>query len=738
MFTARTTAALCLLLASAHAGHEWSSGDEAAANASAQAHNLTLPLSLSKSYTHYATQLRAHLLADYDKGVPPSSDRDGFSNSYAGADISMAIRFFKVDSVHAAEGRMSLKVWLRMSWSDERLSWDPADWGGVDQLQFMGGSLPAGAEITELWLPDIQPYNAYTGIHASLDPVHAMVSSSGSIFYSRPGMLDVMCKFSGLAAFPYDTLKCAVEFGGWGMSAYHQGLKLSGEGYSFSSQEATAGASYQEYSIQKIECEINTYFYACCADEPWPVATYRIYLNRASYYYTMLIVVPSILITLMSFAVFYTQPEACDALAYGITVVLASELMKIVLVGVLPVCGETVWIELFSQVNSFFCIFALIESVVQTVVEYTHESSFLPEWFLVPASYVVEKIKDAYGDQKNKNAERGDKKLAVPTVASGGATNANGMPAALKRRNSQELKIASAQQRAQFTNQSSVAGHVCKRLGGNLGEFANRARTESFGGEMADKLRENEGSTKSDGFGGALSEDDMTKIVFFENLFFDMDDEAKGNVALATCVKRVAFLAVLHSEADCKQLVEKADVHKDGVLTRLEFCELCVELLMPYPIELLRKSNENFELATTQSKRAIQAYWKSCSEQMDSLFSTIIPAVYMIVLGILFNMTMTDDYLTDNTAEMYEGVGPVSINGLDKFQVSRAVAVMRMLSPPIVFLAFFAASTTYGRVKASKKREAAKEKRRSSNGLSSTASTRNTNPETPQMMSQGV
>ena len=307
MFTART-AALCLLLSSANAGHEWSSGDEAGANATAQAHNLTLPLSLSKAYTHHATQLRAHLLADYDKGVPPSSDRDGYSNSYAGADISMAIRFFKVESVHAAEGRMTLKVWLRMSWYDERLSWDPAEWGGVDQLQFMGGSLPAGAEITELWLPDIQPYNAYTGIHASLDPVHAMVSSSGSIFYSRPGMLDVMCKFSGLAAFPYDTLKCAVEFGGWAMSAYHQGIKFSGEGFSFSSQEATAGASYQEYSIQKIECEINTYFYSCCANEPWPVATYRIFLNRASYYYTMLIVVPSILITLMSFAVFFMSP----------------------------------------------------------------------------------------------------------------------------------------------------------------------------------------------------------------------------------------------------------------------------------------------------------------------------------------------------------------------------------------------------------------------------------------------
>ena len=315
-----------------------------------------------------------------------------------------------------------------------------------------------------------------------------MLSSSGSVFYSRPGMLDVLCKFSGLAAFPYDTLKCAVEFGGWSMSAYHQGLRLSGKGYEFSSQETTAGASYQEFTIQKVEADVHNNFYACCADEQWPVATYRIFLKRASYYYTMLIVVPSLLITLLSFAVFFTQPEACDALAYGITVVLASELMKIVLVGVLPICGETVWIELFSQVstrssassrsyiyplftvvhplltlvhpllfsqvNSFFCVLALFESVAQTVVEYTHEASFFPEWVTEPVTRLAAIVTATW--RKTRGGE-----LAVP---------------------------ADESIRAQFANQSSVAGVVCRRLSGGRSESLS-SRLEQLG-EMADKLRQ--------------------------------------------------------------------------------------------------------------------------------------------------------------------------------------------------------------------------------------------------------
>ena len=130
------------------------------------------------------------------------------------------------------------------------------------------------------------------------------MQSSGSVFFSRPGMLDVMCKFSGLAAFPYDSLKCGVEFGGWAYSGAYQGLELNGGGFSFS-QESTSGSSYQEYSIAAIEASLHDNFYECCPNEPWPIIKYIVTLNRADYYYTLSIVLPGILITMLSFAVYY-------------------------------------------------------------------------------------------------------------------------------------------------------------------------------------------------------------------------------------------------------------------------------------------------------------------------------------------------------------------------------------------------------------------------------------------------
>ena len=52
-------------------------------------------------------------------------------------------------------------------------------------------SLPC-VQDTEIWLPDLQPYNTDQGIISTLDPSTARGTSDGSIFWSRPGILDVM------------------------------------------------------------------------------------------------------------------------------------------------------------------------------------------------------------------------------------------------------------------------------------------------------------------------------------------------------------------------------------------------------------------------------------------------------------------------------------------------------------------------------------------------------------------
>ena len=124
----------------------------------------------------------------FNRIVAPTSDRKSTGTDYsdAGTDVFMQIRFFKVQTVNAAEGWMRLKVWMRMGWKDTRLAWDPNDYSGLDTTCFQGDNM-GGSEVSEIWIPDVQPYNANNGIILTLEPALARVSSDGSVFLSRPG-----------------------------------------------------------------------------------------------------------------------------------------------------------------------------------------------------------------------------------------------------------------------------------------------------------------------------------------------------------------------------------------------------------------------------------------------------------------------------------------------------------------------------------------------------------------------
>ena len=246
---------------------------------------------------------------------------------------------------------------------------------------------------SEIWVPDVAPYNSYYSMADTLDPAPLRVLSDGRVYLSRPGNLDVMCKFSGLVAFPFDVLKCQIEFGGWLMSAGHQGLLLGGggtavpgSGFQFAAQEATSGSSYQEFTIANVTAERVNYVYPCCPNEPWPAILYTVSLDRANSFYTVVIVLPTMIITVLSFAVFFLPPESGDALGYGITIIVVVILMQVVMIDFLPICAELLWINWFILSNTFFCMLSLFQSCMTIVVESLPETYYSMVSYLWPAA----------------------------------------------------------------------------------------------------------------------------------------------------------------------------------------------------------------------------------------------------------------------------------------------------------------------------------------------------------------
>jgi hypothetical protein len=221
----------------------------AAALSTARASAPSLPGQYRLSYTGHATVLQAQLLNGYQINLPPPSTVRSTSRtttSLAGTDVSIQLRVFKVTAVDAAHGLMSLKVWMRYRWRDERLAWNETEHGGISMVAMRTAIKDHMPQ--DIWVPDIQVYNTVHSIGETLDSPNARVNSNGDVVWSRPGSLEIMCMFSGLVAFPHDTLACSLEVGGWTWSEAHQGVELfsNGTGGAVFATEATAGVSYTE------------------------------------------------------------------------------------------------------------------------------------------------------------------------------------------------------------------------------------------------------------------------------------------------------------------------------------------------------------------------------------------------------------------------------------------------------------------------------------------------------------
>jgi len=80
-----------------------------------------------------ATALKAALLENYDVTTPPPR-----ANLSRGVLVRVQFAMQQFTLLDTTNQFITFHSWWRHYWVDPRLSWDPEDWGGVSELQFVG------------------------------------------------------------------------------------------------------------------------------------------------------------------------------------------------------------------------------------------------------------------------------------------------------------------------------------------------------------------------------------------------------------------------------------------------------------------------------------------------------------------------------------------------------------------------------------------------------------------------
>ncbi|XP_074648838.1 acetylcholine receptor subunit alpha-L1-like [Tubulanus polymorphus] len=181
--------------------------------------------------------------------------------------VDVGLALIHINEINHKLSALSLNAWLRMSWKDEFLKWDPAEFGGITEIRI---------PIHYIWKPDVVLYNkAYINGYGGMmitDDTMAVVSHSGEVLWIPPVLIVSLCPGN-----QGETTSCALKFGSWTYDGFLLDVNF------FDNQKAIDLTDYvfhNRYEIMKTSAIKNTKYYPCCK-EPYPDLTfYLTFKNR--------------------------------------------------------------------------------------------------------------------------------------------------------------------------------------------------------------------------------------------------------------------------------------------------------------------------------------------------------------------------------------------------------------------------------------------------------------------------
>eukprot|EP01025_Chloroclados_australasicus_P023741 TRINITY_DN2399_c0_g1_i4.p1 TRINITY_DN2399_c0_g1~~TRINITY_DN2399_c0_g1_i4.p1 ORF type:complete len:701 (-),score=43.34 TRINITY_DN2399_c0_g1_i4:2513-4495(-) len=315
----------------------------------------------TKVIDHMLTEkdLRERLLSHYDKTVWPWTEMN------SPCEVLTHIAFQRILDVDLSHTGVSMLVWFRLRWNDPRLTWDPSQYSGIDFIYL---------NQEEFFNPQIEIWNSGESVQSALHQQQAYVNSQGEIFWSRYGIIPLQCDMTGLQRFPYGNSQCKFEVGSWVHNIKKVELSYYKNGYElYNSVTADTYSPFSQYNIESVIVDNHTYENGTFDtikenNDEWPAVIYNVTIGGHPQSYTLGIIVPQGLLTLVSFAAFWLPPSCDERISFTVTIGLAISVYKLLMYSELPASKYTVFAQKISVASFVFSMIVVIESIFVVIL----------------------------------------------------------------------------------------------------------------------------------------------------------------------------------------------------------------------------------------------------------------------------------------------------------------------------------------------------------------------------------
>ncbi|GFV97651.1 neuronal acetylcholine receptor subunit beta-3 [Trichonephila clavipes] len=152
-------------------------------------------------HTKSESDLRKALFHHYDKLVRPARS---FSDVIT---VETELAPVGIKDVDVKDKTIKIDTWLYARWNDQYLTWNPEEYGGLDQL-----SLPAA----EVWRPDLSVYTASTDTYFVPNVItNVVIFNNGTVLWVPPYTVKSRCAPSDDPITDVDAYQCTVLLGSW-------------------------------------------------------------------------------------------------------------------------------------------------------------------------------------------------------------------------------------------------------------------------------------------------------------------------------------------------------------------------------------------------------------------------------------------------------------------------------------------------------------------------------------------